>query len=342
MVKLLAQNVISFKKKYTLLEHPRILKYLRTRAIRQVVTPCYITATPKGKGGKGSAKRLKVAGQRGWTLLQETATSLLSQAPYQPKSKGKGKPYDTKGKTYENKGKGKSSSKGKGKGKMKGSKGKRQPKGKFNPKGTTDKELTPFQPKQGEANHGHLKCHFCHISGHIKPNCRKWLALQTSDTYNQRKGHEPKYQVIYDHPEDSILAPRSCQCQYCSDDRCDGSNCESSFDYDDYNEASLFFTQTLSPLVWNAKLDRPLDSHAPQTEHVYTYDDDDWGETEEGNSQVQWAADDEWEASDQVGQHEAYVYQNEDDLGDPQDQDEETAHEHESDEFDENDQDNYD
>jgi hypothetical protein len=29
----------------------------------------------------------------------------------------------------------------------------------------------------------------------------------------------------------------------------------------------MFFTQTLSALVVNAKLDRPLDSHAPQTEH---------------------------------------------------------------------------
>ncbi len=148
------------------------------------------------------------------------------------------------------------------------------------------------------------------------------------------KGHS--VELIYDHLEDSILAPRSCQ--YCSDDTCDGNNCESPFDYDDYNEASLFFTQTLSPLVWNAKLDRPLDSHAPQTEQMYVYDDDDWGETEEDNYQVQWAAG-EWEASDQVEQHDAYAYQNEDDLGEPQDREEETAHE--SDDFDEDGQDNY-
>jgi hypothetical protein len=45
----------------------------------------------------------------------------------------------------------------------------------------------------------------------------------------------------------------------------------STFDYEDYNEASLFFTQNLSALVLNAKLDRPLDSHAPQTEQLYTY-----------------------------------------------------------------------
>jgi hypothetical protein len=228
------------------------MKYLRTRATKQVVTPTYITATPSGKSGKGSVKRLKVAGQRGWTLLQETTTGPLAPAPYQPKGKGKGKPQDGKGKAYGNKGKGKSSSKGKGKGKMSGSKGKRHTKGKFNPKGTSDNGLTPFVKVETNLNHGHLKCHFCHTIGHIKPNCRKWLALQTSEAYNQRKGHEPKYQLIYDHLEDSLLAPRSCQ--YCSDETCDGSNCESPFDYDDYNEASLFFTQTLSPLVWNAKL----------------------------------------------------------------------------------------
>jgi hypothetical protein len=39
----------------------------------------------------------------------------------------------------------------------------------------------------------------------------------------------------------------------------------------------MFFTQTLSSLVVNAKLERPLDSHAPQTEQLYWYDNDDWG-----------------------------------------------------------------
>ena len=123
--------------------------------------------------------------------------------------------------------------------------------------------------------------------------------------------------------------------KYCSDETCDGSNCESPFDYDDYIEASLFFTQTLSPLVWNAKLERPLESHAPQTEQMYAYNDDDWGEAEEDYSQVQEPAD-EWEASDQAEQHEAYAYQSE---YEPQDQEEEAAQD--SDEHDEDDQDNY-
>jgi hypothetical protein len=40
----------------------------------------------------------------------------------------------------------------------------------------------------------------------------------------------------------------------------------------------MFFTQTLSALVVNTKLERPLDSQAPQTEHVYAYVVDDWGD----------------------------------------------------------------
>jgi hypothetical protein len=131
-----------------------------------------------------------------------------------------------------------------------------------------------------------IKCHFCHTVGHIKPNCRKWLALSQNERYQQRNSHETKYQLIYDHLEDSVLAPRFCQ--YCSDTNCDGQICESPFDYNDYNEASVFFTQSLSQLVVNAKLDRPLDnSHAPQTEHMYYYNDD-WGEQHEYGLEDQW------------------------------------------------------
>ena len=126
--------------------------------------------------------------------------------------------------------------------------------------------------------------------GHIKPNCRKWLALQTSEQYKQRNSHETKYQLIYDHLEDSVLAPRLCQ--YCSDSNCDGDNCESPFDHDDYNEASVFFIQNLSALLINTKLERPLDSHAPQTEQLYMYDNDDWGETYEDESDSQWETQD--------------------------------------------------
>ncbi len=69
LIKLLAQNT-SFTKKYTPQDHPRIMKYLRTRTIRQVVAPSFIGATIKGKGkGGGPPKRQKVQKptQRAWT-----------------------------------------------------------------------------------------------------------------------------------------------------------------------------------------------------------------------------------------------------------------------------------
>ena len=108
--------------------------------------------------------------------------------------------------------------------------------------------------------------------------------------------------MIYDHLEDSVLAPRLCQ--YCSDANCDGQNCESPFDQDDYSEASLFFTQSLSQLVVNAKLDRPLDSHAPQTEYLYHYDNDDWGEQYENEYENQWDTEEEYAQIDDT--HESY------------------------------------
>ncbi len=42
----------------------------------------------------------------------------------------------------------------------------------------------------------------------------------------------------------------------------------------------------------NAKLERPLDSHASQTEQLYMYDNDDWGETYEDENDNQWETQD--------------------------------------------------
>ena len=332
LIKLLAQNATSFTQRYAPQDHMRIMKYLRTRTIRQVVTPSFIEATTKGKGkGKrGLTKRQKVQTptQRAWTYAIEPAIGLTPPSPYQPKGKGyfpKGK-----GKSSDGKGKGKLPSKGKGKGKQKGDKGKRSPKGKptNKGKGTSAPGLLPIT-SSGDLNHGHLKCHFCHTLGHIKPNCRKWLALQTSDTYKQRNSHETKYQLIYDHLEDSILAPRLCQ--YCSDSECDGFNCESPFDPDDYNEASMFFTQTLSSLVMNAKLERPLDSHAPQTDQLYMYEDDTWGETQEDEDYNHWETQDNYESGEN--------YAIEDETEDYPEEEEPLSQD--SEDFDEDDQDNY-
>jgi hypothetical protein len=153
LIKLLAQNVASFTKKYAPHEHPRIMQYLRTRSKRQVVTPSFLNVQLKGKE-VGPAKRQKIPGhkppQRAWNFLQEPALGLTPPAPYQPKgnnytSKAKGKPTSSKGK-------GKSSSKGKGKSKGKGSKSSFKGKAKDN-KGSSTPGLVP---KLGEVNHGHL------------------------------------------------------------------------------------------------------------------------------------------------------------------------------------------
>ena len=247
-----------------------------------------------------------------------------------------------KGKSSSSKGKGKGKSKGKGKEEMKG-KDSIKGKGKALYKGAVSPGTAPFPNSTSDNNSGHLTCHFCHVGGHIKPNCRKWLALQTSDRkwlalqtsnqYKQRNSHETKYQLIYDHLEDSVLAPRLYQ--YCSDSNCDGDNCESPFDHNDYNEASIFFSQNLSALVINAKLDRPLDSHAPQTEQLYMYDSDDWGETYEDDHDNQWESQDNSEQYyDTLEAYSAEEVHEEEYAVEEQDQ-------ADSDNFDEDDQDNY-
>jgi hypothetical protein len=164
------------------------------------------------------------------------------------------------------------------------------------------------------------------MNGHIKPNCRKWFALSQSEQYQHRPSHEIKYQLIYDHLEDSILAPRYCQ--HYSDDTCDVGNCESPFDYADFEEASVFFTQTLRQLVINAKLDQPWDSHAPQLEDTYYYSDDVWGDIPEQESEDQWEYYDEYDPEEQTyeaypAEEKQYEYQADDDQDHDQERHEE-------------------
>jgi hypothetical protein len=219
LIKLLAQNVTSFTKKYLPTEHPRIEKYLHTRSLKYKHIAPVATQKIKGKGKGPPLKKLKAHSntQRAWTYVQEPITSTLSApAPYskgKPNTKGKGK-FSSKGKGL---GKGKSVpfSKGKGKkGKGKGKNGQRSPKG--SPGINSGLPESSSRPE--------IKCHFCHIVGHIKPKCRKWLALSESERYQQKNSHDTKYQLIYDHLEDSVLAPTGF-CQYCSDSNCDGQNC---------------------------------------------------------------------------------------------------------------------
>ena len=102
----------------------------------------------------------------------------------------------------------------------------------------------------------------------------------------------------------------------------------------------MFFTQTLSALVVNAKLERPLDSQAPQTEHVYAYVADDWGEEHEDEYDNQWESN-QWESSDnnEQGYEVEDTYATEE-VHEEQDNTDDQV-QGESEEFDEDDQDSY-
>jgi hypothetical protein len=93
----------------------------------------------------------------------------------------------------------------------------------------------------------------------------------------------------------------------------------------------MFFTQTLSSLVVNAKLERPLDSHAPQTEQLYMYEGDDWGETQEDEDYNHWETQDNYESGEN--------YAIEDGTEDYPEEEEPLSQD--SEDFDEDDQDNY-
>jgi hypothetical protein len=342
LVKLLAQNVTSFTKRYVPSDHVRIAKYLKTRATKYKSIFELATQGSKGKGPAVKRQKTGGKGQRSWVYLEEAVTPsrLAAPAPYSKgksigKGKGKGKGRD-KGKLQS------SHTYGKGKGKSK-QKGKFHDKGKGQLKGKGKSLRGPAAPiagvpagSAGSSSASLIKCHFCHIVGHIKPNCRKWLALSKDEQYQQRNAHATKYQLIYDHLEDSVLAPRYCQ--YCADTTCDGHNCESPFDPDDYNEASVFFTQSLSHLVANAKLERPLDSHAPQTEYMYHFDNDDWGEQGECDPDAQWEEqDDGYQEEDTYESYPTDV--DPEDPEDPEYEREEPDDENEA--FEEDDQDDY-
>ncbi len=98
----------------------------------------------------------------------------------------------------------------------------------------------------------------------------------------------------------------------------------------------MFFTQTLSSLVMNAKLERPLDSHAPQTEQLYMYEGDAWRETQEDEDY------NHWESSDAVADNYEEVEENYAIEGETEEnQAEEEPLSQDSEDFDEDDQDNY-
>ncbi len=88
----------------------------------------------------------------------------------------------------------------------------------------------------------------------------------------------------------------------------------------------------------SAKLDRPLDSHAPQTADAY-YDDDAWGDIPEQETEEQWEYQEEYDPEEQTyesypAEEEQYEYQ--------VDEDEDPDHDrYEEGNVDEDDQDTY-
>ncbi len=89
--------------------------------------------------------------------------------------------------------------------------------------------------------------------------------------------------MIFDHLEDSVFAPDS-SCLWCADTACDDTNCSSTFDPNDFHEATTFFMQQLQPMVANAKLERPLDSHPPLSRELMLtrLEADDWRDSTAG------------------------------------------------------------
>jgi hypothetical protein len=216
------------------------------------------------------------------------------------------------GGTSKGKGKGKLSPKGKGKGKSK-SKGKSKDKGKptFTPwkgsgkgkgkipfKGSrggpptlqghvsgpqrpTDNSSTTNTPHSAGASSQPIRCHFCHKIGHYKNNCRQYLALRNHPGYSDRLQQPQSMQLIYDHLEDSVFAPKSCPHTSCTNPQCDGSECYTSFAYGDFEQAETYFNNNILSLVENVKLDRPADSLPPLTRATYVAQQADWGEAED-------------------------------------------------------------
>jgi hypothetical protein len=168
LVKLLAQNVTSFTRLYQPVEHPRIHRYLRTRARKYGTVPEFMQSSSKGKKGKQVNKRKPnpAPPQRAWSYLQDNSPSTLVSPPPYAKGKGKG---DSKGKGKGTpKGKEKQSTKGKsfGKGGWTNPKGKSKgldPKGKGIPKGNPSIQgrfsyQTPATPTTGTP--APIRCHF--------------------------------------------------------------------------------------------------------------------------------------------------------------------------------------
>jgi hypothetical protein len=168
------------------------------------------------------------------------------------KSSGKGQRKDSKGR-----GKGWNGNI-KGKGMRKGYKGGSTP---FKGAGASASLQLPLQSAASSSssatsssNTVDVKCYFCHQMGHYKSQCPKWQALRSSPSYQHIRQQTLRLGMIFDHLEDAVFAP---------DSSCLMTNCASTFELNDFHEATTLFTQQLQHLVANAKLNRPLDSNPP-------------------------------------------------------------------------------
>ena len=113
-------------------------------------------------------------------------------------------------------------------------------------------------------------------------------------------------QLIYDHLEDSVFAPKSCQHTSCTNPHCDGSECYTSFAYGDFEQAETYFNNNILSLVENVKLDRPADSLPPLTRATYVAQQADWGEAEDEQGTS-------WDDQEQIWQEDMHGTDEEED-----------------------------
>ena len=302
---LLATHIARFETAYSPTSSIRIMRYLRTRARDFKVDPPSFSKT-KGKGkASPPPKRTRPSPQRVWRGVEQhlqSSTPCTNQhcvhmniahthSIEDCKNKyprfgfpGKGKGIGGKGKGKDGKGRGKGSKGGKGMGKGKG-----KGKGKGHAPGLglqlpmqASSSSTSSSAIKPNTNLADVTCYFCHQKGHYKSQCPKWLALRSSPSYQHTRQQAPRLGLILDHLEDAVFAPDSC-CLWCADCNCDGTNCASTFDPQDFQEATSLFMQQLQPLVANSKLGRPLDSHPPLSRELMLtrLETDDWGDTYE-------------------------------------------------------------
>jgi hypothetical protein len=123
-------------------------------------------------------------------------------------------------------------------------------------------------------------------------------------------------QLIYDHLEDSVFAPKSCRYTTCTNPQCDGSACYTSFAYSDFEQAETYFNNNILPLVENVKLHRPADSLPPLTRSSYVAQQADWGESED-------AHDTSWDDEEQFWQEDTFDTGEEEGQGEENQEDEE-------------------